>query len=105
MVFQNPPTAPHAQEPSHPARTAEIASTAQPNLVRSQAWDQAHLGAEGLVKCSALRKVLDRTDALQGDDRGPMAASQRTALVAELETAKAMPPASLTPFECGIPIG
>jgi hypothetical protein len=95
--------APNSQ-PSLPTQTAAAAAP-QPNLVRSQAWDQAHLGADGLEKCSAFRKVFDRTTALQGRDQGQMSASERTALVAELNTAKAMPPVSLTPFQCGIPLG
>lgn len=83
----------------------QSAPTPQPNVVRSQTWNQAHLGARGLVKCGAFRNVFDRTVVIQREDRGSMAAAERMALVAQLSAAKAMPPVSLTPVQCGIPLG
>ena len=87
------------------SQTAALASAPQPSPLKSQVWDQAHLGADGLEKCSAFRQVLNHGAELQGADRGPMSSSERAQLEAELTSAKAMPPVSLTPFQCGVPLG
>jgi hypothetical protein len=73
--------------------------------LKSQVWDQAHLGADGLTKCSAFRQALNHTAELQGAGREPMSPSDRAQLEAELNTAKTMPPVSLTPLQCGVPLG
>jgi hypothetical protein len=95
---------PPAQQ-SRLAHAAALASAPQPNALKNQVWDQAHLGADGLEKCSAFRKVLNHTTELQGAGRGSMSPSERTQIEAELNTAKAMLPVSLTPFQCGVPLG
>jgi len=97
-------TASRAQQ-SMVTQTAALASAPQPSPLKSQVWDQAHLGADGLEKCSAFRQVLNHATELQGAGRGPMSPSERTQLEAELNTAKAMPPVSLTPFQCGVSLG
>jgi len=97
-------TAPRTQQ-SPGTQAAALASAPQPNELKSQAWDQAHLGAAGLEKCSAFRQVLARTTSLEDAGRGPMSSSERTQIDAELNTAKAMPPVSLTSFQCGVPLG
>ena len=96
--------APLAQQ-SMVTQPAALASAPQPNALKGQVWDQAHLGADGLEKCSAFRQVLNHTDQLQGAGRGPMSPAERTQLEAELNTAKMMQPAALTPFQCGVPLG
>lgn len=98
----SPLRATHMQQP-YP--TAALASAPQPNALKSRAWDQAHLGAYGLEKCSAFRKVLDHTTELASPDHGPMSSSERIQLDAELNTAKLMPPVALTPLQCGVPLG
>jgi len=97
-------TAPRAHQ-SMVTQTAALTSAPQPDPLKSRVWDQSHLGAGGLEKCSAFRRVLSHTTELQGAGRGPMSLSERTQLEAELNAAKTMPPVSLTPFECGVPLG
>ena len=97
-------TSPRAHQ-STVTQTAALTPASPPNPLKSQVWDQAHLGAGGLEKCSALRKVLNHATELQGAGRGSMSPSERTQLDAELNTAKAMPPVSLTPSQCGVPLG
>ncbi len=99
---------------AHPTRPALSAQTTQPsalaeapqaNALKSRAWDQAHLGADGMKKCSAFRRVLKDTTEMRGAGHAPMSASQITLLEEELNTARSMPPVSLTPFQCGVPLG
>jgi hypothetical protein len=97
-------TARHAQQ-STVTQTAALTPASPPNPLKSQVWDQAHLGADGLEKCSAFRHVVNHTAELQGAGRGPMSPSERAQLEAELNSAKMMPPVSLTPFQCGVPLG
>ena len=97
-------TAPGAQQ-SLGTRTAALVSAPQRSPLKSKVWDQANLGADGLEKCSAFRQVLSHATELQGAGRGPISQSERTQLEAELNTAKTMPPVSLTPFQCGVPLG
>jgi hypothetical protein len=97
-------TAPRAQQ-SLATQTAGFTSAPQRDPLKSRVWDQAHLGADGLEKCSAFRQVLNHGAELQGAGRGLMSSSERAQLEAELTSAKAMPPVSLTPFQCGVPLG
>jgi len=96
-------TAPRAQQ-SMVIQTAALTSAPQPPL-KGRVWDQARLGADGLEKCSAFRQVLNHATELQGAGRGSMSPSERTQLEAELNAANAMPPMSLTPVQCGVPLG
>jgi hypothetical protein len=91
--------------PPMSAQTPTPASSPQSNALNSQAWDQGHLGADGMKKCSAFRKVLRDSNEMRAAGRGPTSPSQRTQLEAELNTAKSMTPLSLTPFQCGVPLG
>jgi hypothetical protein len=77
---------------------------ASSNVLRTQAWDQAHLGPDGMKKCSAFRKVLQDSQEAQGRDNGTMSAAQRSRLSQELSEARTMPPAAVTPFKCGVPL-
>jgi len=86
-------------------QTIAPATAQQANTLRSQAWDQSRLGAQGMAKCSAFRQVLKHTGELRSAEPGAMSRSQRTELDAELKTAKDMQPAALTPFQCGVPLG
>jgi len=92
-----------SQVPSNQATA--VATTEPSNQLRTQPWDQSHLGAQGLAKCSAFRQVLRHTRELQGATPGAFSASQRAELDDALKTAKNMQPVSLTPFQCGVPIG
>lgn len=98
-----------AARPTTPSPTQQAATTAaaaQPgNTLRTRAWDQSRLGAQGMAKCSAFRQVLVHTRDLQNGATGALSASQRSALDDQLKAAKAMEPAALTPFQCGVPIG
>jgi hypothetical protein len=86
-------------------QAAVSAAALAPNALKSQAWDQAHLGADGLKKCTAFRQVLRHTNQLGHAGRGRMPPSARTQLDTELDAARAMPPVALTPLQCGVPLG
>ncbi len=86
-------------------QTAALTSAPRSTTLKSPEWDQAHLGADGVEKCGAFRRVLNRVTALQGSGARAISASESTQLDTALNAAKAMPPASLTPAECGVPLG
>jgi len=79
-------------------------ATAHPTALASGAWDRGHLGANGLEKCQAFRLVLEHTTQAQTSGGGSISSAQANRLQAELNAAKQMPPASVTPFECGVPL-
>lgn len=81
-----------------------VASAATPDKLRSPAWDARHLGPEGWRKCQAFRRVRENAARLQANGNGTLTVSQRQALSEALATAKHMPPKSVTPFECGVPL-
>jgi len=57
-----------------------------------------------LEKCRAFRQVAKHTAALQGADGGTISQGQAIRLQTELNAAKALPPTSLTPAQCGVPL-
>jgi hypothetical protein len=97
-----------AARPAHQSMStgAAAAATPQPSdALTSRAWDQSHLGAQGMAKCSAFRRFLRDTSRLQGEGGGTLSHAQRIVLDEELKTAQAMQPVALTPVQCGVPIG
>ena len=84
--------------------TPMIAALAQPDTLKTRTWDLGHLGANGLEKCSAFRRVLKHTSALQTTGGGTITYGERARLDAELAAANKMPPAALTPMQCGVPL-
>jgi len=82
---------------------AAIAQIPQQPLT-SRAWDRRHLGANGLEKCRAFRLVLKHTTVAQASGGGSISPGQANRLQTELNAAKQMPPASVTPVECGVPL-
>ena len=87
-----------------PARSHAIAVADQSDVLRGRTWDEAHLGANGVEKCSAFRRVVEHTTALQSAGDGTISSRVRVGLDAELSAATAMPPAALTPRQCGVPL-
>jgi hypothetical protein len=84
--------------------------SAQPQAAQAQtalasgAWDRRGLGAAGLEKCRAFGKVLSDTRELQASGGGALSKARRGRLDTELNAAKAMAPATLTPAQCGVPL-
>jgi len=97
-----PSTAPPADTMAATAGTA--AQTAQPTALANGTWDRSHLGANGLQKCRAFRLVLKHTTEAQTAGGGSISSGQAHRLQAELNAAKQMPPAAVTPMECGVPL-
>ncbi len=79
---------------------------AAPNAqgLHTRVWDLAHLGPDGVAKCDAFREIFQQTGRLQRGDAGKLPAVWRRDLVSKLAKAKAMPPRSLTPVKCGVPL-
>jgi len=75
-----------------------------PDTLQGRDWALRHLGPSGLEKCSACRTVRAHTARLQIGGRGTITVDQRHGLEAELASAQHMPPKSLTPFQCGVPL-
>ena len=90
--------------PTATATAATTSALAQPTALASGTWDRGHLGASGLEKCRAFRLVLKHTTEAQASGGGTITSGQANRLLAELNEAKQMPPASVTPFECGVPL-
>jgi hypothetical protein len=81
-----------------------VAHAGQSEVVDSRATAFRHLGAVGLEKCRAFRLVVRHTRHLQAAGGGAITAAATHRLEAELASAKAMPPRSLTPAQCGVPL-
>jgi hypothetical protein len=77
---------------------------AGPDTLKGRDWALRHLGPTGMEKCSAFRKVRAHTARLQASGGGVITASQRHQLEFELRAANKMPPKSLTPSQCGVPL-
>ena len=90
--------------PASPPAATTATQTSQPNALESGAWDRRHLGANGLLKCQAFRLVLKHTTEAQASEGGSISSGQANRLQTELKAAKQMPPASVTPFQCGVPL-
>ncbi len=85
------------------ALTAAGVSAAQAgDQLRSKSWEYSHLGAGGIAKCSAYRKIAQETRALQKGDQGRLQADYRRSLTQKLAAANAMSPMSVTPRKCGV---
>ena len=97
-IFATTHTAPR------PAKTPVIAAPPQSGTLRGPTWDLAHLGANGLEKCSAFRRVVRQTTALQTAGGGTISSAARIRLDADLAAAQKMPPSALTPMQCGVPL-
>jgi hypothetical protein len=65
-------------------------------------WMLSHLGAEGLRKCRVFKRILRQTQELQQTGHGAITGPERERLQQALDRAKAMPPAPLTPAQCGV---
>jgi len=93
-----------------PRQHATLTQTAAPgaagtaNVLATRTWDSDHLGANGLEKCQAFRLVVKHTQAFQAAGGGTISPTQRSSLQDELSAADAMPPRSLTPTQCGVPL-
>jgi hypothetical protein len=72
--------------------------------LHSQAWDDAHLGPDGLAKCHAFRALQRQTAKLQQGDKGTLPTEWRAQLQRKLAAAEAMTPKYVTPAKCGVPL-
>jgi hypothetical protein len=81
-----------------------VANAGPSDVLHNRTWALRHLGANGLEKCRAFRLVRKHTAQLQVAGGGTITAGERGRLETELGSAKAMPPRSLTPFQCGVPL-
>jgi len=97
-IFATTHTAPR------PVKISVIATPPNSDTLRRPTWDLAHLDANGLEKCSAFRRVVGHTTALQTAGGGTISSAARIRLDADLAAAKKMPPAALTPMQCGVPL-
>ena len=90
----------------HPALTQTTApgDAGNANTLATRTGDSDHLGANGLEKCQAFRLVVEHTQAFQAAGGGTISPAQTSGLQAELGAADAMPPRSLTPAQCGVPL-
>lgn len=79
-----------------------INSAASPS--HGRAWALDHLGPAGLAKCRAFRRVRQETAGLQKAGEGTITRGERLRLEQRLARARAMPPASVTPVKCGVPL-
>ena len=57
-----------------------------------------------MAKCRAFRLVVRHTTEAQAGRAGPISPDAADRIQAELNAAKKMPPTSLTPFQCGVPL-
>ncbi len=74
------------------------------HVTPSGAFDQEHLGPGGLHKCRAYKQVRHHSDEMQAKDHGQLTPGDTRRLIAELSRARHMPPAKLTPADCGVPL-
>jgi hypothetical protein len=72
--------------------------------LRGSTWTRAHLGAQGLAKCQAYRRVRMATTQLQQAGGGTITTVDRRRLERQLAAARRLPPRALTPFQCGVPL-
>ncbi len=75
-----------------------------PDTLPSRAQALRTLGPDAVQKCAAFRRLIDRTRRDQAGGGGDISASERKSLQDALEAAQALPPASLTPVQCGVPL-
>jgi hypothetical protein len=87
-----------------PPKPYAIAAATQSDMLKGRTWDDAHLGANGLEKCNAFRRVVEHAAALQTAGGGTISSAVRMRLDTELAAAKEMPPAALRPGQCGVPL-
>jgi hypothetical protein len=90
--------------PPMSAQTVVGAPAPQSTLLKGKAWDRRHLGANGLEKCHAFRLVLKHAAELQSAGGGTISSEESNRLQAELDAAKRLQPASVTPVQCGVPL-
>jgi hypothetical protein len=91
-----------APSASLPAAAATATQPSPPAALAGRVWDRGNLGASGLEKCAAFRQVLKRTAEAQAAGGGSISSDQANRLQTELNAAKRMPPASVTPLQCGV---
>jgi hypothetical protein len=93
---------PHPRQQSTSIQAPAPSVVAQTDTLETRTWDGSHLEANGLEKCRAFRQVVKHTAALQVAGGGTISRGQTMRIQAELNAARAMPPTSLTPMQCGV---
>ena len=86
------------------ARAASAQGPVSGHVSPSGEYDQERLGAGGLQKCTAYRKVRQHSDEMQAADHGVLSPGDTHRLMVELKQAKHMAPRKLTPADCGVPL-
>jgi hypothetical protein len=77
------------------------ASAGADPAIHDRSWMLEHLGAAGLEKCRAFRKVRQDAEQLQAVDHGTLSRQERRRLEAELAAVKRRAPKAVTPSSCG----